>query len=402
MKLRISTLTTAALVGLGMASMQPANASPDSVKIGFITDMSGLYADVDGAGGVAAIKMAVKDFGGKVLGKPIEVVDADHQNKADVAASTARKWFDRDGVDMLIGGTNSSTGLAMNTVAAQKKRVYFNVGGATDALTGKECQPYGVHYGYDVVALARGTGSAIVKGGGKSWYFLTADYAFGHALEQATADAVKSQGGTVKGDVKHPLSASDFSSFLVQAQSSGAQVLGLANAGGDFDNAVKAADEFGVNKKMQMAGLLVFVNDIRSLGLKATQGMELTTSWYWDKDDASRAFAKRFFDTMHKMPSSLQAADYSATLTYLKAVQAAGTTDADKVMAELKSMKVHDMFADGYIRRDGLLMHDMYLMQVKTPAESHGPWDFYKLVSTIPANVAFTSLAQSACPLLKK
>jgi branched-chain amino acid transport system substrate-binding protein len=402
MKIRLKALTVAMLMGLGLSMTQPASAAADSVKIGFITDMSGLYADVDGAGGLAAIRMAVKDFGGKVLGKPIEVVYADHQNKADVAASTAREWFDRDGVDMLIGGTNSATGLAMNTVSAEKKRVYFNVGAGTDALTGKQCQPYGVHYGYDVVALARGTGSAIVKSGGKSWYFLTADYAFGHALEKATADAVEAQGGKVLGEVKHPLSASDFSSYLLQAQSSGAQVLGLANAGGDFDNAVKAAGEFGINRKMRLAGLLVFVNDIHSLGLKTTQGMELTTSWYWNKDDASRAFAHRFYAQMHKMPSSLQAADYSAALTYLKAVQAAGTTDADKVMAELKKRPVHDMFADGFIRPDGLLMHDMYLMQVKTPEESKGPWDYYNVVSTIPGSVAFTSLANSACPLLKK
>lgn len=401
MRIKMKALALAALVGMSAMAMQ-ARAAGDNVKIGFITDMSGLYADIDGPGGLEAIKMAVADFGGKVLGKPIEVIYADHQNKADVAASKAREWFDRGGVDMLLGGTNSATGLAMNKVSEEKKRVYISVGAGTDALTNTQCQPYGVHYAYDTVALARGTGSAVVKAGGKTWFFLTADYAFGHSLEKAAADVVKAEGGKVLGEVKHPLSASDFSSYLLQAQSSGAQVLGLANAGGDTINAIKAAKEFGITKKMKIAGLLVFINDIHSLGLPTTQGMYLTDSWYWDKDAAARKFAGRYFDKMHKMPSSLQAGDYSAVTTYLKAVQAAGTTDADKVMAELKKIKINDMFAKGYIRGDGLMIHDMYLMQVKTPAESKKPWDYYKVVATIPGDKAFTTVAESPCPLLKK
>lgn len=401
MKIRMKALAVAALMGLSAMAMQ-ARAAGNTVKIGLITDMSGLYADIDGQGGLEAIKMAIADFGGKVLGKPIEVVYADHQNKADVAASKAREWFDRDGVDMLVGGTNSATGLAMNKVSAEKKKVYINVGAGSDALTGAQCQPYGVHYAYDTVALARGTGSAMVKAGGKTWFFLTADYAFGHALEKATADVVTAEGGKVLGEVKHPLSASDFSSYLLQAQSSGAQVLGLANAGGDTINAIKAAKEFGINKKMKIAGLLVFIDDVHSLGLPTTEGMYLTTAWYWNQSDASRKFAERYYAKMHKMPSFLQAGDYSAVTTYLKAVQAAGSTDADKVMAELKKIKINDMFAKGYIRGDGLMIHDMYLMKVKSPAASKKPWDYYNLVATIPGDKAFTTVAESACPLLKK
>lgn len=400
MTMRMKALAVAAAFGFAAMASQ-AHADGNTVKIGFITDMSGLYTDIDGQGGAEAIKMAIADFGGKVLGKPVELVTADHQNKADVAASKAREWFDRGGVDMLIGGTNSGTGLAMNKVSAEKKKVYINVGAGSDALTNDQCQPYGVHYAYDTVALARGTGSAVVKAGGKSWFFLTADYAFGHALEKATADVVKANGGTVKGQVRHPLSASDFSSYLLQAQSSGAQVLGLANAGGDTINAIKAAKEFGIKGKMQIAGLLVFINDIHSLGLDNTEGMYLTDSWYWDKDDKTRAFAKRYFDKMKKMPSSLQAGDYSATTTYLKAVQAAGTTDADKVMEQLHKIKIDDMFSKGYIRRDGTMVHDMYLMQVKSKAESKAPWDYYKVVATIPGEKAFTTEAESTCKLPK-
>ncbi|HTJ94217.1 MAG TPA: ABC transporter substrate-binding protein, partial [Pararobbsia sp.] len=299
-----------------MASLS-AHAADDAVKVGLITDMSGLYADIDGQGGVEAIKMAIADFGGKVLGKPIEFVSADHQNKADVAASKAREWFDRDGVTLLIGGTNSATGLSMNTVAGEKKKVYINIGAGADQLTNEQCTAYTIHYAYDTMALARGTGSAVVKRGGKSWFFLTADYAFGKSLEKNTAAVVKSSGGTVVGDVLHPLNASDFSSFLLQAQSSKAQILGLANAGGDTVNAIKAAKEFGINKTMQLAGLLMFISDVHSLGLEATQGMYVTDSWYWNKDDATRKFSSRFFDKTRKEPTSVQAADYSAVTTYL-------------------------------------------------------------------------------------
>jgi len=376
-------------------------AADDTVKIGFITDMSGLYADIDGPGGLEAIRMAVADFGGKVLGKPIEVVYADHQNKADIAASRAREWFDRDGVQMVIGGTNSATALSTSQVAGQKHKVYINVGAGADTLTNEQCTPYTIHYAYDTVALAKGTGSAVTKQGGKTWYFLTADYAFGHALEKATADVVKANGGQVLGEVRHPLSASDFSSFLLQAQSSKAQVLGLANAGGDTINSIKAAKEFGIPKTMKIAALLMFINDVHSLGLETTQGLMLTDSWYWNKDADTRKWAQRYFDKMKKMPSSLQAADYSATTNYLKAVQAAGTTDPDKVMAQLRKTKIDDFYAKGYIREDGSMIHDMYLMQVKTPAESKEPWDYYKIIATIPGDQAFTTKQESRCALWK-
>ncbi|AIO52867.1 branched-chain amino acid ABC transporter, periplasmic branched-chain amino acid-binding protein [Burkholderia mallei NCTC 10247] len=373
----------------------------DSVKIGFITDMSGLYADIDGQGGLEAIKMAVADFGGKVNGKPIEVVYADHQNKADIAASKAREWMDRGGLDLLVGGTNSATALSMNQVAAEKKKVYINIGAGADTLTNEQCTPYTVHYAYDTMALAKGTGSAVVKQGGKTWFFLTADYAFGKALEKNTADVVKANGGKVLGEVRHPLSASDFSSFLLQAQSSKAQILGLANAGGDTVNAIKAAKEFGITKTMKLAALLMFINDVHALGLETTQGLVLTDSWYWNRDQASRQWAQRYFAKMKKMPSSLQAADYSSVTTYLKAVQAAGSTDSDKVMAQLKKMKIDDFYAKGYIRTDGSMIHDMYLMEVKKPSESKEPWDYYKVVATIPGEQAFTTKQETRCALWK-
>ena len=396
---RLAALTAATL----MAFAGGAHAADNStVKIGFITDMSGLYADDDGAGGLAAIKMAVADFGGKVLGKPIKIVYADHQNKADIAASKAREWIDRDGLDLLLGGTNSATALAMNQVAKEKKIVYMNMGAGADDLTNSQCTPYTVHYGYDTVALAKGTGLAVLKQGGKTWFFLTADYAFGKSLEKNTADVVKANGGQVLGEVRHPLSASDFSSFLLQAQASKAQVLGLANAGGDTVNAIKAAKEFGITKTMKTAALLMFLPDVKSLGLQTTQGLVLTTGWYWDQSDASRKWAHRYEAQNHKMPSELQAADYSATMTYLNAVKAAGTTDSDKVMAQLKKDKINDMYAHGaYIRQDGVLIHDMYLAQVKKPSESKGPWDLYKIVETIPGEQAYTAKKDSTCSLWK-
>ena len=384
-----------------MALAAGAAQAQDKVKIGFVTDMSSLYADVEGKNGATAIQMAIDDFGGKVLGQPIELLTADHQNKADIAASKAREWIDTDGVTMVFGGTNSGTALATAKVAQEKKRVYFNNGAATSALTNEQCSPYTVHYAYDTVALAKGTGGAVVAQGGKSWFFLTADYAFGAALEADTAKVVKEKGGTVVGGVKHPLNASDFSSFLLQAQNSKAQILGLANAGGDTINAIKAAKEFGINKTMKMAGLLVFITDIHSLGLKNTEGLLLTTSWDWNLDDKTRAFGKKFFDKTKRMPTDIQAADYSATMTYLKAVQAAKTTDADKVMAQLKSMKIDDFYAKGVIREDGRMVHDMYLVQVKSPAESTQPWDYYKVVTKMPGDQVFTTKAESKCALWK-
>ena len=406
MKLKAMSLAvSAAATGLALATLAlPASAqiSGDVIKIGFITDISGVYSDIDGQGGAEAIKFAIADMGGAINGKKIELVVADHQNKADVAASKAREWFDKQGVDVLIGGTNSGTALAMAKVASEKKRVFIENGAGSARLTNEECSPYTVHYAYDTVALAKGTGSAVVKQGGKSWFFLTADYAFGHSLESDTSNVVKASGGTVVGSVKHPLGASDFSSFLLQAQSSKAQIIGLANAGGDFINSVKAANEFGITKTARLAGLLVFINDIHSLTLQLTQGMYLTDSWYWDSNEETRKFAKRYFEKQKKMPSSLQAADYSAALQYLQAVKAIGSDDSDKVMAQLRKTKFNDMFQkNGYLRADGRVVHDMYLYQVKTPAESKYPWDYYKLVQTIPAEQAWTTKAESKCAAWK-
>jgi branched-chain amino acid transport system substrate-binding protein len=402
MKLKAMTAAVSAVVAMGFSATASAQISGDTVKIGFITDISGLYSDIDGQGGVEAIKMAIADFGGNVNGKKIELITADHQNKADIAASKAREWFDQQGVDMLIGGTNSGTNLAMSKIAAEKKKPFLSIGAGSARLTNEECTPYTIHYAYDTVALAKGTGGAVVKQGGKSWFFLTADYAFGASLENDTATVVKANGGTVLGSVKHPLSASDFSSFLLQAQASKAQILGLANAGGDTINAIKAANEFGVTKTMKLAGLLMFINDVHSLTLSLTQGMYLTDSWYWDQSDESRKWSKRYFEKMKKMPSSLQAADYSVTMQYLKAVKEAGTDEPEKVLAKFKSMKVNDMYAkNGYIRGDGSMIHDMYLMQVKTPAESKYPWDYYKVAQTIPGDQAFTTKAETKCALWK-
>jgi len=375
----------------------------EKVKIGFVTDLSSLYADLEGKGGATAIQMAIDDFGGKVLGQPIELLTADHQNKADIAASKAREWIDTAGVTMVFGGTNSGVALATAKVAEEKKRVYFNNGAGSSVLTNEQCSPYTIHYAYDTVALAKGTGAAVVDRGGKSWFFLTADYAFGHALERDTMAVVKAAGGEVKGQVRAPLGASDFSSFLLQAQASKAQILGLANAGGDTINAIKAANEFGVTKTMKMAGLLVFINDVHALGLQATQGMYLTDGWYWDQSDASRAWSKKFEAKVGRKPSMLQAGDYSALSFYLNAVKATGTDDGDAVMKWMKSNKVNDFFAQGgYVREDGRMIHDMYLMQVKTPAESKGPWDYYKVVATLPGDEVYTKLSESTCKLVKK
>jgi branched-chain amino acid transport system substrate-binding protein len=397
-----SACALAATALFGAAPAAQAQISGDVIRIGFITDMSGLYADIDGPAGAQAIKMAIADMGGAINGKKIEVLVADHQNKADVAAAKAREWFDTQGVDMLIGGTSSGTNLAMAKVALEKKKAFISVGAATSALTNDQCSPYTVHWAYDTVALAKGTGNAVVKSGGKSWYFLTADYAFGAQLQNDTSTVVKAAGGNVVGSVKHPLSASDFSSFLLQAQSSKAQILGLANAGGDTINAIKAANEFGVTKTMKLAGLLMFINDIHSLGLKATQGMYLTDSWYWNRDPDARAWSRNFFEKVKRMPSSVQAGDYSAALQYLNAVKAIGSDDSDKVLTHMKKTKINDIFAKGgYIREDGRMVHDMYLMQVKAPAESSEPWDYYKVAETFKGDAAWTTKAESKCALWK-
>ena len=404
MKLKkLSAACTLACAAM-LTAVAPAHAqiSGDVIKIGIITDMSGLYSDIDGPAGVEAIRMAVAEMGGAINGKKIEVISADHQNKADVAAAKAREWFDTLGVDMLIGGTNSGTALAMAKVAAEKKKPFIVVGAATSALTNDQCNAYTVHWAYDTVALAKGTGTAVVKAGGKTWYFLTADYAFGAQLQNDTAAVVKAAGGTVVGSVKHPLSAGDFSSFLLQAQGSKAQILGLANAGGDTINSIKAANEFGVTKTMKLAGLLVFINDIHSLGLKTTQGMYLTDSWYWNRDAETRAWSRKFFEKIKRMPSSIQAGDYSATSHYLQAVKAVGTDDPDKVLAQMKKTKVNDIFTKGgFIREDGRMVHDMYLMQVKSPDKSVEPWDYYNVVQTFKGEEAWQTKADSKCAAWK-
>ena len=394
--------TMACAAMLGAAAPAQAQISGDVIRIGLITDMASLYADIDGPAGADAIRMAIADMGGAINGKKVELVVADHQNKPDIAAAKAREWFDTQGLDMLIGGTSSGTNLAMAKIALEKKKPFISIGAATSALTNEQCTPYTVHYAYDTVALAKGTGNAVVNAGGKSWYFLTADYAFGAQLQNDTSTIVKAAGGTIVGSVKHPLAASDFSSFLLQAQSSKAQILGLANAGGDTINAIKAANEFGITKTMKLAGLLMFINDIHSLGLKATQGMYLTDSWYWNRDADARAWSRRFFEKQKRMPSSIQAADYSATTQYLSAVKAVGSDDADKVLAHMRKTKINDMFAKGgYIREDGRMVHDMYLMQVKAPSESTEPWDYYKVIQTFKGETAWTTKAESKCALWK-
>lgn len=403
MKLR--TLSASMMLASASLLAQPAmaNISDNVIRIGFITDMASVYSDIDGAGGIEAARMAIADAGGEINGKKIELVFADHQNKADVAAARAREWFDQQKIDMLIGGTNSGVNLALAGIAAERKKPFFAIGAAASDLTGSQCTPYTVHWAYDTVALARGTGSAVVKAGGKSWYFLTADYAFGHALERDTANVVKAAGGEVRGQVRAPLNSSDFSSFLLQAQSSKAQILGLANAGGDTINSIKAANEFGIGKTMKLAGLLIFINDIHSLGLNVTQGMQFTDGWYWDQNDETREWSKKFEARVKRKPSMIQAGDYSAVSFYLKAVKATGSDDGDTVMKWMKSNKVNDMFAkNGYVREDGRMIHDMFLMEVKKPSESKGPWDYYKQIAVLPGEEVFTKLSESTCKLVKK
>jgi len=392
------------LTGAFCASMFALAADADTKKvvIGDIDDLSGVYADIIGPGGVVAAKMAIADFGGSVLGNKIELLTADHQNRPDLGADKFREWADRDGATMVLGGSNTGVSIAMSAIAREKKTPFFAIGAAGASLTGKDCTPYTVHYGYDTNALANGTATTIFDQGGKTWFFVTADYAFGTQLENAAAAVVTAAGGKVVGDVRVPLNAPDFSSYVLQAQDSHGQVLGLANAGGDFTNSLKAANEFGVTTKMKPAALLAFLSDIHALGLPTAQGLYLTTGWYWDLNDKTRAFSKRFFAETKREPTMTQAAYYSATLAYLNAVKAVGSTDPDKVMAELHKTKVNDMFAsNATIRSDGLLEHDMYVMQVKTPLESKYPWDYYRLVRTMSGEKAFGKLSDSACPLVK-
>lgn len=388
----------------GAAPGTAQTASKQKVTIGAIVDMSGVYSTIGGPGMVASVKMAVEDFGGKVNGKPIEILEADYQNKVDTTSAIARRWLDVDNVDMIIESTDSASATALFRLGAEKKRVVVAAGSASVALTNAACMPYGIHYVYDTYALATGTGSAIVKEGGKSWYFITADYAFGHALEADTSRVVEAEGGKVVGRVRVPLATADFSSFLLQAQSSGAQVIGLANAGGDFVNSVKQAGEFHITESGQsLAAMLVFIYDVKALGLKTAKGMKFTTGFYWDRDDQTRAFAKRYFERTNRQPSMVQAGAYSATMHYLKAVQAVGSEDAEKVTAWMKANKINDHFAkDGYIRADGRMIHDMYLAQAKSPEESKGEWDLMKILRTIPGEQAFKPLSESTCPLMKK
>ena len=398
--------TLIAGLGLAGAGMAQAQISGNVVKIGVLSDMSGLYADIGGPGSVVAAKMAVDDYlkASKSQLK-VEVVSADHQNKPDVGSSVARKWYDTDGVDMIIDVPTSSVGLAINQVTKEKGKAYINTGSATSDLTGKDCSPNTVHWLYDTWMLANGTGSAVVKSGGDTWFFLTADYAFGHALERDTSEVVKASGGKVLGSVRVPLATQDFSSFLLQAQSSKAKIVGLANAGGDTINSIKQASEFGITKGGQkLAGLLVFLPDVHGLGLNTAQGLQITESWYWDLNDASRAFAKRFA-AQHggKYPSSDHAGVYAGVLHYLKAVDAAKTDDGTKVVAKMKELPTDDpLFGKGSIRADGRKIHPVYLFEVKKPSESKGPYDYYKVLQTIPADKAFRPIDQGNCPLVAK
>lgn len=375
------------------------------VKIGVLTDLSGLYSDLAGAGSILAARMAVEDFQAQEKGRAfkIEIVSADHQNKGDVASNKAREWFERDQVDMITDLVTTSTALAVMPVAKEKNRITIVNGAAATLITGKNCTDTNVHYTYDTYALANGTGKAVVKQGGDTWYFLTADYAFGQSLEKDTTAVVLANGGKVLGSVRHPFPGTDFSSFLLKAQASGAKVIGLANAGTDTTNSIKQAAEFGITPKQSLAGLLMFITDIHSLGLKATQGMYLTEGFYWDINNETRTWSKRFFEKHKRMPTMVQAGVYSSTMHYLKAVKAAGSDDNKAVMAKMKATPVNDFFAkNAKIRDDGRLVHDFYLLQVKKPEESKTPWDYYHVRQVIPAAEAVTPVAQSECPLLKK
>ncbi|MCX7278096.1 MAG: ABC transporter substrate-binding protein [Burkholderiales bacterium] len=399
-----TSLAMAAGLSLMLATGAQAQVSDGVVKIGVLTDLSGTYSDLAGPGAVLATKMAIDDFlAAEKPGFKVEMVAADHQNKGDIAANKAREWVERDKVDVLTELVTSSTALAVQKIGKEKNKIVLVNGAGATSITNEACNDVTVHWAYDTFAVANGTAKAVTKAGGKKWFFLTADYAFGHALEKDASDVVKSNGGEVVGGVRHPFPTSDFSSFLLKAQSSGAQIIGLANAGGDTVNSIKQAAEFGITGKQQLAGLLMFITDIHSLGLKTTQNMYLTEGFYWDLNDQTRAWSKRFFDQHKRMPTMVQAGQYSSTMHYLKAVKAINSDDTAKVMAQMKKMPVNDFFAkNGTIREDGRMVHDMYLMQVKTPAESKTPWDYYNVRATIPAAEAFQPLSASRCPLVKK
>lgn len=398
MKKTITSLLCAATIA---ATSGAAVAAADgAVKIGVLTDMSGVYSALGGKGSVIAAQMAIDDFGGEVLGKKIEMVSADHQNKADIGSATARQWIDVDGVDMITDLLNSAVGIAVQNLASDKDTITMNTGAGSTSLTGEECTPYGIHYVYDTYALPVGTATAIVNGGGKSWFFITADYAFGHSLEENTSAVVESLGGSVVGAVRAPLATTDFSSYLLQAQSSGADVIGLANAGGDTINSIRQANEFGiVESGQQMAGMLVFITDIKSLGLEIAQGLQFTTAYYWDRNDESRKFGEAFMEKADAAPSMVQAGVYSSVMSYLQAVEAVGSDDAAKVREQLGKMEIDFFGSKGMIRKDGLFEHDMFLAKVKSADESKSDWDLLEIVSQIPGSEAFMTLEQGGCSL---
>ena len=381
-----------------------AEISGNAIKIGVMNDQSGLYADLAGQGSVEAAKMAVEDFGGSLDGASIEVLSADHQNKPDVGSNIVRQWIDVDGVDAVVDVPTSSVALAVNEITKEKNRIFLVSGAATTQLTNEACSPTTIHWTYDTYALAVGTGRAMVQEGGDTWFFITADYAFGHQLEADTSAVVKEEGGQVLGSVAHPLSSADFSSYLLQAQGSGAKVIGLANAGTDTTNSIKQAHEFGITDAgQQLAALLLFLTDVNALGLDVAKGLVLTTGFYWDLNDETRAWSQRFNERVGQMPTMVQAGVYSAVMHYLQAIKAAGTDEAKAVVAKMKATPVNDFFAkNGKIRDDGVMVHDMYLAQVKSPDESKGKWDYYKILRTIPGDQAFQPLSTSKCPLVKQ
>jgi len=399
-----SLLASLAFALAGSTAAFAQDVSDNVVKIGILNDQSGVYADFGGEGSVAAAKMAVEDFGGTVLGQPIEIVDADHQNKADVASNIARQWYDTENVDAIMELTTSSVALAVQALSEEKEKIDIVTGAATTELTGAQCSPYGFHWVYDTHALAVGTGGALVEQGGDTWFFLTADYAFGYSLEEQTSEFVKANGGEIVGSVRHPLATNDFSSFLLQAQSSGAKVIGLANAGLDTANAIKQAAEFGIVQAGQrLAALLFTLAEVHGLGLEAAQGLTLTEGFYWNRNDASREFGKRFMERTGRMPNMVQAGTYSAVLQYLKAVEKAGTDATKPVSEALHSMPVNDLFAEnGTVGANGRMIHDMYLMEVKAPGDSTEDWDYYNVLATIPGNEAFIDPAESGCDLVSQ
>ncbi|MBN9049498.1 MAG: ABC transporter substrate-binding protein [Rhizobiales bacterium] len=388
---------------VGLATPAMAQVSNDTVKIGVLTDMTGNLSALSGKGSLVAAQMAVEDFGGKVLGKPIEVLSADHQNKADIGSQIANKWIDVDNVDMIVDAPNSSVALAVQAIAKQKNRVFIASAGGTAELTGKSCSPTGMQWTWDTYAAAVSTARAIVEEGGKSWFFLTADYAFGKAMEADVSRVVQKSGGTIAGQVRHPTNTSDFSSFLLQAQASKADVIALANGGSDTSNSLKQAQEFGLTKTAKIAALAIFITDVHAVGPQQAQGLLLTTGFYWDRTDATRAWSQKFFQRHGAMPTMSQAGVYSAVMHYLKAIDAAKTDGAMPVVAKMKATKVNDMFAEnGVVREDGRMVHDMYLVQVKAPADVKKPWDYYKVLRTVKGDDAFRPLAESECPLVKK